>query len=429
MTRSNGELMNNLIFDEIESNVRSYCRAFPCVFDGAKDAFLWSEDGNRYIDFFAGAGTLNYGHNNTYIKSKVLAYLSEDRVLHALDMHTVAKRDFLDTFNSILLNPKGLSYKVQFTGPTGTNAVEAALKIARRVKNRTGVVAFTGAYHGMSLGALAATANKESRAAAGVPLGNVSFVPFETDAPSSESGLRSLESAIGDGHSGVDKPAAVILETVQAEGGVNPASTSWLKGVQDICRSNDVLLIVDDIQVGCFRTGDFFSFEEAGIQPDIVTISKSIGGLGFPMSLVLMRPDLDIWGPGEHTGTFRGNQIAFVAAKAALEFAVANSIPTQAKKCEKIISAFLHDRIARLNNKLKVRGRGVIWGVDLSGLGLQDVSKEVASACFKNGLIIERTGRLDAVLKILPPLTIDEDVLKEGLEILEDAISTRLATI
>lgn len=416
----------NSIFSEVESNVRSYCRSFPVVFDLAKDEHLWDEGGRKYIDFFAGAGALNYGHNNSYVKSKVVEFLSEDRVLHALDMHTVAKREFLQAFQDKVLVPKNLKYKVQFTGPTGTNAVEAALKIARRVKNSPWVIAFTGGYHGMSLGALAATANKESRAAAGVPLGYVSFFPYATDAASYQESLSVLERAISDGHSGADKPAAIILETVQAEGGINPAPKEWLIGVQEICRRFDILLIVDDIQVGCYRTGEFFSFDDSGIYPDIVTLSKSIGGIGFPMSLVLMKPELDIWSPGEHTGTFRGNQIAFVAAKAALEFASKESIERKVALASEIVAQFLAAEIVPLSDKIKVRGRGLIWGIDLQEAGGAKFSKQVAMTCFENGLIIERTGREDAVLKILPPLTIEHTVLREGLKILKDAFIKNL---
>jgi len=418
--------MRDNIFQALESNVRSYCRTFPAVFERGLDSQLWDEEGRCFIDFFAGAGALNYGHNNPAIKKPVLEYLMSDGVLHGLDMHTVAKREFLETFNERILEPRGLSYRVQFTGPTGTNAVEAALKIVRRAKGRSTICAFTGGYHGMSLGALAVTANVEGRAAAGVSLGNAVFCPYATDATTWQASLGALETMLRDGHSGIDKPAAVILETVQGEGGVNPAPAEWLRGVEATCRTHDVLLIVDDVQAGCYRTGTFFSFEESGIRPDVVVLSKSIGGLGFPMSLVLMRPELDLLRPGEHTGTFRGNQIAFVAGKAALEFAHEKNLEGLLNARATQVRRFLQAHVRTLDDRISVRGRGLIWGVDLAHCGGPAVAKAVGQDCFENGLIIERAGRADTVLKIMPPLTIDADVLGQGLRILEGALARQL---
>lgn len=419
--------MRDSIFKALESNVRSYCRTFPAVFERGQGSYLWDEGGRRFIDFFSGAGALNYGHNNPAIKKPVLEYLMSDSVLHALDMHTVAKRAFLETFAERILEPRKSSYRVQFTGPTGTNAVEAALKIVRRAQGRTTVCAFTGGYHGMSLGALAVTANVESRAAAGVPLGNAVFCPYATDAASAQASLMTLESMLSDGHSGTDKPAAVILETVQGEGGVNPAPAEWLQGVESICRAHDVLLIVDDVQAGCYRTGTFFSFEESGIRPDVVVLSKSISGLGFPMSLVLVRPELDLLRPGEHTGTFRGNQIAFVAGKAALDFAHEENLEDLVYERAAQVREFLETHVQTLDERISVRGRGLIWGIDLARCGGPAAAKAVGQDCFANGLIIERAGRADTVLKVLPPLTIGPAVLTEGLRILEAALARQLS--
>lgn len=419
--------MNDGIFTELESNVRSYCRTFPTVFDGALDAHMWDEEGRRYIDFFAGAGTINYGHNNPVIKRAVLAYLGSDRILHALDMHTVAKREFLEAFSARVLKPRGLPYRVQFTGPTGTNAVEAALKIVRRAAGRPTVWAFGGGYHGMSLGSLAVTANAEGRAAAGVPLAYSSFMPYPTEDMGWQQSLATLEAALVDGHSGFDKPAAIILETLQAEGGINPAPAEWLRGVEALCRAHGVLLIIDDIQVGCYRTGSFFSFEDSGIRPDVVVLSKSIGGLGFPMSLVLMRPELDLLKPGEHTGTFRGNQIAFVAAKAALEFADQERLAERVLAGAQQVGRRLAESIKPLHSGISVRGRGLIWGVDVAACGGAELARAVGRDCFEHGLIIERAGRNDTVLKVMPPLTIEPAVLDEGLSILATALGRALA--
>jgi diaminobutyrate-2-oxoglutarate transaminase len=307
------------VFDRMESEVRGYIRSFPVVFEQARGSILIDEDGREYIDFLSGAGTLNYGHNNPVLRERLVDYLNSDGVAHGLDMATSAKRYFLETFDEVLLRPRGWRYRLQFTGPTGTNAVEAALKIARQVKGRSNVVSFTHGFHGVSAGSLAATANGKYREAAGISLGNVSFMPYDGYMGPDVNTMAYLERMLEDPSSGLDHPAAVIVETVQGEGGVNVATRRWLQELQRLCRTYDMLLIVDDIQVGCGRTGSFFSFESLGIEPDIVTLSKSLSGFGLPMSLVLLKPELDVWKPGAHNGTFRGNNLAFVTAAQALE--------------------------------------------------------------------------------------------------------------
>src|SRR3954447_14160051 len=289
--------LGTTIYERLESNVRSYCRSFPTTFTFAKGAWMWSAEGAPYLDFLAGAGALNYGHNHPVIKQAVIDYLMSDGVVQGLDLHTAAKERFLETLDRLILAPKGLDYKVQFTGPTGTNAVEAAFKVARKATGRTGIFAFAGGYHGHSLGSLAATANREHRAAAGVALDHVTFMPFPFGATADIDTLNYLEAVLNDTHSGVELPAAIIVETVQGEGGVCIAPTPWLQRLRRICDMHDILLIIDDIQAGCGRTGSFFSFERAGIVPDIVTISKSISGYGLPMAIVLIKPELDVWEP------------------------------------------------------------------------------------------------------------------------------------
>jgi diaminobutyrate-2-oxoglutarate transaminase len=416
------------VFDEYESNVRSYCRAFPATFKSGRGELLFAEDGRRFIDFFSGAGALNYGHNNKHIKNAVLEYLGGDGVLHALDMHTTAKRAFIEAFVDRRLKPRGLNYKLQFCGPTGTNAGEAALKIARKVTGRTGVFSFTGAFHGMSLGSLAATSNRGSRGGAGTTLPSVTFMPYPAGFGVPVDSIAYIEAILNDSHSGVDKPAAIIVETVQAEGGVNVAPAEWLQQLSDLCKRHDILLICDEIQVGCFRTGPFFSFERAKIVPDIVVLSKSISGIGFPMSLLLMKPELDIWRPGEHTGTFRGNQIAFVSARAALEFADNVDLQKTVNKAGALVQDFLHREIASLDARIRIRGLGLIWGIDLVDIGPVDTANSVSRHCFANGLIVETVGRNDTVVKLLPPLTIEHAALLEGCRILRDAVAGVLGT-
>jgi len=413
-------------FEEYESQVRSYCRNFPAVFTTAKGPFLYDEDGREYIDFFCGAGGLNYGHNNDYIKEKVLAYLESDGVMHALDMYTAPKREFIEFYEEKILKPRGLNYKIQFPGPTGTNAVEAALKLARKVKKRQNIFAFMGAFHGMTLGSIALTTDAASRAGAGVPLTNVTHIPAPYMFPGLDT-LEYLETILTDDHSGIEKPAAIILETVQADGGINPFDVEWLRGIRDICDRHDILMIVDDIQVGCARTGWFFSFERAGIVPDIVTQSKSIGGYGMPFALVLFKPELDVWEPGEHNGTFRGYQLSMVAAKAGLEVMLNEHTEEKVREKAKIIAEYMEEIKAIAPEKIKTRGIGFVWGVDLWRFDHEGkASKKVLDECFKNGLIVERVGRGNTVIKVMPELLIDEETLRRGLDILKHSIQAVL---
>ncbi|TKH36958.1 diaminobutyrate--2-oxoglutarate transaminase [Paenibacillus polymyxa] len=417
-------------FETLESNVRSYCRSFPVVFNKAKNDVLYTEAGEGYIDFFAGAGALNYGHNNDFMKNRLLDYLTSDRIMHGLDMYTTAKQEFMESFSERILQPKGLNYKLQFCGPTGTNAVEAALKLARKVKKRNGVFAFMGGFHGMSLGSLSITSNNSMRESAGVPLNNVTFIPYNSTFNGMDTILY-MEQLLTDTHSGVEKPAAIILETVQAEGGINIADNEWLRELRQLCDDHDILLIVDDIQVGCGRVGSFFSFERAGIVPDMVVLSKSISGYGLPMSLLLLKPELDIWSPGEHNGTFRGNQLAFVGAKAALEFRDTVGLEAQVKEKEAFVQQYLREHIQKIDPLIEIRGLGLIWGIDVTHLG-EAFAKEVATLCFSKGLIIERAGRNDTVLKIMPALTISMENLSKGCNIIKESmaqITSNLVTL
>ncbi len=407
------------IFEKCESNVRSYCRSFPTIFHRAKGSILYAESGQEYIDFFAGAGALNYGHNHDYIKQKVMSYLDADGIAHGLDMYTSAKEKFLAKFNETILSTKHLDYRIQFCGPTGTNAVEAALKLARKVKKRPGIFSFMGAYHGMTLGSLSITANTGIRAGAIGTLNDVTFMPYPYGFMESFDTIKYLESVLNDVSSGIEKPAAIIFETVQAEGGVVVAPIEWMQRLRKLCDENDILLICDDIQVGCGRTGSFFSFERAGVVPDIVILSKSISGYGFPMSVLLIKPELDIWEPGEHNGTFRGNQLAFVGATAALEYRESSNLELDVKAKELFLKNFLSEKISPISENIAIRGIGMIWGIDLANFGGSSLAKKIGTRCFEKGLIIERAGRNDTVIKLLPPLTIDMPTLKEGCSIIE----------
>ncbi|MBS4099368.1 MAG: diaminobutyrate--2-oxoglutarate transaminase [Sulfuricella sp.] len=410
------------IFQRRESEVRSYCRSFPVLFSGAKGSFLFDEQGNRYLDFLSGAGSLNYGHNNPAIKQAVIEYLQGDNILHSLDLSTVAKKRFLERFSSVVLEPRGMDYKVQFTGPTGANAVEAALKLARLVKRRSNVIAFTNGYHGLSSGALAVTGNSFYRSEAFIHRNNVSFLPFDGYFGGDVDTVAYLRRFLGDSGSGVDLPAAVILETIQAEGGVNVASLLWLRDMAALCKEFDILLIVDDIQVGNGRTGSFFSFEEAGIAPDMIVLSKSIGGIGLPIALVLLKPEHDVWKPGEHTGTFRGNNLAFVAATEALSYWENAALAQEVRRKGLLLRDRLED--IRAGNPALitgVRGKGLIYGLEFAA---EAVCKAVSGEAFARQLVIERCGPKDNVLKFLPPLTIAEEDLLHGVAVVAESVAS-----
>jgi diaminobutyrate-2-oxoglutarate transaminase len=406
-------------FDLLESEVRGYCRSWPVVFESASGWTLTDEDGRHYLDFFAGAGALNYGHNHPELIEALIRYLRSDGIVHGLDIATTTKRSFLECFDDVVLRPRGLEYKLQFPGPTGTNAVEAALKLARKVTGRHNVVRFTNAFHGMSLGSLAVTANSTKRAGAGVPLPNSDVVPFAGFLGEEADTINYLDAMLGDG-TGLDTPAAVIVETIQAEGGLNVASRNWLGALDAVCKRHDVLLIIDDIQVGCGRTGPFFSWEPAGVDPDMVCLSKSLSGTGLPFSLVLLKPEHDQWSPGEHNGTFRGNNAAFVTATAALElFWQDDALRHDVERKQTKLRAGL-ETVCKRHDGLyaDVRGKGLIQGIRTT---VPEAAGAVSSAAFERGLLIETSGPNDEVVKFLPPLIIDDAAIEEALAILDDA--------
>jgi len=408
-----------------ESRVRSYVRAFPTVFEKAQGSWMVNTDGERYLDFFAGASVVNYGHNHPELKKALIDYLSGDNITHSLDMASVARGRFLDVFHEHILKPRNMHYQVQFPGPTGTNAVEAALKIARKVKGREKVMSFTSAFHGMTLGALSVTGNSFKRQGAGLPLTHSDSMPYCNYFGPEHNTIDYIERMMEDSGSGMDLPAAAIVETVQAEGGVNVAEWEWLQGLERLCRKHDMMLIVDDIQTGNGRCGNFFSFEPSGISPDVITVSKSISGYGLPLSLTLIKPEHDIWEPGEHNGTFRGFNPAMVTAARAIEvFWKDDSFQKEVVRKGEMMSAFLHG----LSNKYPEaagcpRGRGMMQAIEFAN---KELAGRVSQIAFGHKLIIETAGPDDQVLKMLPPLTTSDADLKIGFDIVETSLVTAM---
>ncbi|WP_294609576.1 diaminobutyrate--2-oxoglutarate transaminase [uncultured Roseovarius sp.] len=414
------------IFNRRESEARSYCRSFPKSFVKAAGSELTDSEGRTYIDFLAGCSSLNYGHNDPDMKQALIDHIMADGITHGLDMHSDAKAAFLTAFEDIILKPRGMDYKVMMTGPTGTNAVEAAMKLARKVTGRRNIIAFTNGFHGMTLGALACTGNAGKRAGAGpVSLNDVSRMPYEGAFGADIDSLRIVEEMLSNPSSGIDAPAAFIIEPVQGEGGLTAASTEFMQGIARLAREHGALLIVDDIQAGCGRTGTFFSFEEMGIEPDLIPMAKSFSGMGLPFAALLIKPEYDIWGPAEHNGTFRGNTHAFVTARVAIEkFWTDDSFQREiADKAE-----MLREGLQRIADEIPgatLNGRGMMLGVNV---GSGELAGAICARAFEMGLIIETSGANDEVVKVLAPLTTPQDTFAKGLRILQDAAGDINAT-
>ena len=414
------------VFNRRESEARSYCRSFPAVFTSARNATLTTSDGRDYTDFLAGCSTLNYGHNDPDMKAALIDYIAADGVAHGLDMHTDAKASFIETFERLVLKPRGMDHRIMFTGPTGTNAVEAAMKLARKVTGRQTIIAFTNGFHGMTLGALSATGNAAKRAGAGgASLAGTARMPYEGAFGADADTLTQIETMLDNPSSGIDAPAAFIVEPVQGEGGLNAASKAWMQGIARIARKHGALLIVDDIQAGVGRTGTFFSFDDYGIVPDMIPMAKSLSGMGLPMAVLLIKPEYDIWEPAEHNGTFRGNNHAFVTARVALEKfwsddSFAASVREKGEFLEKRLTAMADELLSGAS----LKGRGMMRGIDV---GSGELAGKICAECFRNGLIIETSGAHDEVVKVLAPLTIPMEQFSAGLDILENSIAASVA--
>ncbi|WP_271270778.1 diaminobutyrate--2-oxoglutarate transaminase [Aliamphritea hakodatensis] len=412
------------LYKEVESVVRGYCRSFPIELKEAKGSIVKDSGGVEYLDFLMGCGSLNYGHNDPDLKQQLLEYIGSDGVAMSLDFYSTAKTDFLFAFNQLILKPRNLQYKVQFTGPTGANAIEAAVKLAKKVTGRSDVITFTNGFHGCSLGALSLTGNKFNRGSQHNQLPSVLRLPYDNyNAADAAIFLDYVRTAVGDPSSGIDAPAAIVVECIQGEGGLNVASADWLKKIRHLADALGCLLIVDDIQAGCGRSGDFFSFEFADIRPDIVTLAKSISGFGLPMSLVLINPVYDSWSPAEHNGTFRGNNHAFVTATAALKKYWSDASVLQRFRTNAL---YLENKVQTLCDTytLGFKGKGMMLGIDLYN---SEDAHQVQKYCFENKLIVERCGPFDEVLKFLPALNVSREEIDQAINTVQRSVEHMLA--
>ncbi len=405
------------IYERRESAARSYCRGMPATFVKAEGSELVDDEGNRYIDFLSGCSSLNYGHNDPDMKAALIEHIESSGIAHGLDLHTSAKQGFLEAFETHILKPREMDHRMMFTGPTGANAVEAAMKMARKKTGRTNIIAFTNGFHGMTMGALAATGNDYHRRGGAMDTHGVTRMPFDGFADGVD-GPALLDAMLSDSSGGIDAPAAILLETVQGEGGLNAASAEWVRDIARVADKHGALLIIDDIQAGCGRTGTFFSFDEMGVMPDMVTMAKSLSGFGLPMAAVRVRPDCDVFSPAEHNGTFRGNTHAFVTARVAIEkfWATEDFRKELAGKADTLTAAL--KGIAELIPGATLKGRGLMQGVDVRSGAL---ANQVCSRAYENGLIVETSGSEGQVVKILAPLTTPDETFAAGLDILHEA--------
>ncbi|WP_199179995.1 diaminobutyrate--2-oxoglutarate transaminase family protein [Chromobacterium sinusclupearum] len=428
-----------------ESSARTYANAIDTVIERGHLAQVFDTSGREYLDCLSCAGTLATGHNHPQVQQKVIEFLQSGHVAQALDITTPTKYRFLQKLLECLPPDFARHVRFQSCGPSGADAVEAALKLFKTATGRRTVLAFHGAYHGMTAGTLALTGNLTAKRHVASLMPDVHFLPYPYAyrCPFGVGGERAedislayIERMLSDPESGITQPAAMIVEAVQGEGGVIPASARWLRGLRDITARLDIPLIIDEIQTGFGRTGDMFAFEHAGIEPDAIVISKAVGG-GYPLSLLLYHEKYDTWQAGAHAGTFRGNQIAMVAGAAALEVIQSEQLVARARAHGEKLGAALRGLAERQPVIGDVRGRGLMWGVEIvrpgaaaDALGSRPADGGLARAikkrCLANGLIIETGGRHSAVLRLLPPLVITEAQLDEAMDKLERSIREAL---
>ncbi|MBR3731954.1 MAG: diaminobutyrate--2-oxoglutarate transaminase family protein [Spirochaetales bacterium] len=424
-----------------ESNARSYPRKFPFALAKAKGSWVEDVEGNKYLDFLCGAGTLALGHNDPEVNQAMIDMLTSDAPLHTLDLTTPVKDEFVHTLISLL--PKELqdNVKIQFCSPSGTDATDAAIKLCKTATGRTTVVAFHGAYHGMGQGSLSVTGNLNAKNEVGALMPDVHFMPYPYSyrcpfglggEAGTDAACEYFERMLKDPESGITKPAAVILEPIQGEGGVIPAPVKFLQTVRRVTKELDIPMIVDEIQCGIGRSGKFFAFEYADIVPDVILVSKAIGG-SQPLSVVIYNKKLDQWNPGAHAGTFRGNQLAMRAGTILIKRV------SQPEFLADVVAKGTHmrDRLLALKDKVSIIGdireKGLMMGIEfvdpnatpdkLDSLPPSgEIAADVQHRCFDNGLIMERGGRNGAVMRCLCALNVSHEDVDKMLAIFEKVV-------
>ncbi len=420
---------------ETEGNAIYYPKVLPFVPQTGFGATIKDVDGNTYIDFSAGVSVLNFGHSNPHVLKSAMDQMR--RLTHTLDFPTVARTDLVKRLEGIAPGSLRNNCKVVFGGPSGSDAIEASFKLAKFATKRHSVIAFSGAYHGQTTGALAATAEKKYREHYS-PLGpevhfapypNLYRNPFDSDNPRELGRLCAgyLEDMIENPDSGVMPPAAVIIEPIQGEGGINVPPEGFVKEVEKIAKRNGIVFIADEIQSGFGRTGKWFASEHSGASPDIITMAKSLGGVGLPIAGIMYKKELDVWTPAAHVGTFRGNVVAMAGGAAAIDFAKKFRLLDHVNRVGGRALKFLVGLKSESKYIGDVRGKGLFIGVEFvkdrdTKEPWKQICDSIQLACFKRGVIIWRGGGYGNVIRLLPPLTITEDLLTEGLGIFAEEV-------
>jgi diaminobutyrate-2-oxoglutarate transaminase len=420
-----------------ESNARVYGRHFPIAVEDARGSFLRDVDGNVFIDFLTGAGVLSLGHCHPELVAVAAEQLG--RFGHGLDLPSPAKDAFVEAQLSMLPGRMAERTKVHFCGPAGANAVDAAIKLCKIATGRGDVVSFQGGFHGTTHVGMAVTGVVSTKSAVGNGVPGVHFFPYSHcgDCPLglSRAGCVTncaefLERSLRDPNGGIPRPAAVLLELVQGEGGVVPADLDFAQRVRALTAELDIPLVVDEVQTGCGRTGTWFAFEQYGIEPDVIVASKALSGIGQPVAVIMYDERLDVWSPGAHTGTFRGNQVAFAAGARAVEIVRRDGVLQNVAAR----GAQIAERLAVLRDRpgvRGVRGRGLMWGIEVAdpvtGLRSGELAERVQARALRGGLIVELGGRDDCVVRMLPPLNVTPDVVDTACDILVEAVEHCLA--
>lgn len=407
--------------EAIESNARTYPRRLPLALKSGRGVRVWDVEGREYIDCLAGAGALALGHNHPAVVEAVRDALREEVPFQTLDLPTPLKDRFINDLFDSLPPEFGRHFKIQFCGPSGADAVEAALKLVKTATRRRGIVAFHGAYHGMTHGALSVSGESVPKIALSGLSAEVQFLPFPSDYhcpfglggdAGSDLGARYIETMLDDPNSGVLLPAGMIVEVVQGEGGVNPAPDEWLRKIRALTKRRGIPLIIDEVQTGLGRTGRLYAFEHAGVMPDVLILSKAIGG-GLPLSVVVYHRDLDDWKAGAHAGTFRGNQLAFAAGAATIRHVCERRLDAHSAEVGRALQAALEGAAADARCVGDIRGRGLMIGVEIvdrDAVGAPPPfpkhARRIQHECLRRGLILELGGRHGAVVRFLPPLIV-----------------------
>lgn len=417
---------------EIDSSAVAYPNHIPIAFEEGRGATLRDADGNTFLDFFAGIGVLNVGHANPYVNDAVHEQL--DKVTHAVDFPTEPRLDLIEKLDDIAPGALAGDNRVVFGGPTGSDAVEAAIKLAKFNTGGTGLLAFRGAYHGATAGAMSLTGNKSFKDHYTPLLPDTVHAPFPNPIESGKPPERAVEDAlhevrqtIEDPYGGLANPAGIFVEPIQGEGGVIDPPVGFLQGLREIATENDLPLVFDEIQSGIGRTGKWFASEWYDVTPDAMTMAKALGGNGLPLSATMYREALDTWGPGDHAGTYRGHATAMIAGLRAIEYIESHDLLSHART----VGEYMRDRLREVGETtpeiVDVRGKGLFIGAefrDADGEPLGDLVSEIQTACFEAGLLIWTAGRHGNVVRLLPPLVVTEEQAATGLDILTEAIES-----